>query len=60
MNDADKLATIQRIDVMLFEAHCQLQGMIAENKQREHRGESLAYVEADFHNTERCHTTYEP
>ena len=32
------------------------EGMIAENKQREHRGESLAYVEDSFQITNRRFT----
>lgn len=33
---------------ILFHAECELQAMIAENKQREHRGESLAYTQDQF------------
>lgn len=35
---------------ILFDAECQLQGMIAENKWRESRNESLAYTEDAFIN----------
>lgn len=48
MSDTGKLETIQRIDVMLFEARCELEGMIAENNQRQHRGESMAFTNDDF------------
>jgi hypothetical protein len=34
----------------LLQAEIEMNGMIAENKQREHEGKSLAYVEKDFIN----------
>jgi len=33
---------------VLFYARCQLEGMLAENELRKHRGESPAYKEDDF------------
>ena len=36
--------------MQLLQAQIAMQGMIAENKQREINGESLAYIEKDFVN----------
>jgi ParB-like chromosome segregation protein Spo0J len=33
---------------ILLQARIEMEGMIAENKQREHLGVSMAYVEKDF------------
>jgi hypothetical protein len=59
VNDSGKLEILQRIDVMLFEARCELEGMIAENNQRQHRGESMAFTNDDFlslgHRTTNLH-----
>lgn len=41
----DQTARIQEI---LFYAQCQLEGMKAENQQRLHRNEAVAYTEHDF------------
>lgn len=49
MSETGKLEILQRVDVMLFEARCELEGMLAENKQMEHRGESMAYTENQFY-----------
>lgn len=32
----------------MLQAEIEMNAMIAENKQREHRGESMAYTETDF------------
>ena len=42
----------------MLQAEIEMQGMIAENKQREHRGESLAYGEAAFNNLITKHGIY--
>lgn len=44
----DKEARLVYIRSQILCAEIEMQGMIAENRQRELRGESMAYVEEDF------------
>lgn len=48
MMDDGKLALLQRCEVMILTYRMQMEGMIAENKQREVTGQSMAFVENDF------------
>ncbi len=47
MSDSDVIHTIYTEGILL-QARIELEGMIAENQIRQHRGESPAYVEKDF------------
>ncbi len=47
-NDILQLKNIAYVNTQMTSALIRLEAMKAENQQRLHRGESLAYVEADF------------
>jgi hypothetical protein len=42
------MESIEFNKALLLQIECELHGMVAENKQREHRHQSMAYVMIDF------------
>jgi hypothetical protein len=47
-NEEQNAQDLVYFKMQMLQAEIEMQGMIAENKQREHRGESLAYDEKAF------------
>jgi hypothetical protein len=57
--DIQKLENIAMLNFYLADFNARIAGMIAENKQREHLGQSMAYTEEDFEKA-RCEMLGDP